>query len=46
MTYYIKAFTLLAKGARYSQQGFWPTAKLIAKRQCRLHWLRDSLIYR
>ena len=40
MTYYIKALTLVAKGGRYGSEGLLPTLSLIARRECRLHWLR------
>lgn len=40
MIYYLKAAALIAQGGRYGSQGLVGTIALVAKRQCRLHWLR------
>ena len=43
MTYTIKALALTILGARYGRSGLIGTLRMIALRQCRLHWLRSSL---
>jgi hypothetical protein len=43
MLYTIKALALAARGARYGSFGLIGTLRMIALRQCRLHWLRSSL---
>ena len=47
MTYYFKALALVIRGARYHRfagTSLSNTLWLIATRQCRLHWLRSSLV--
>lgn len=41
MKYYITALYLLTTQGGYTVLTKWQLLKLIAKRQCRLHWLRD-----
>jgi hypothetical protein len=43
MAYYLKAAALILKGARYGRSNLIGTIAIVAKRECRLHWLRDSL---
>jgi hypothetical protein len=43
MTYYLKALVLVARGGRYSKRGLAETLTLVARRECRLHWLRTSI---
>lgn len=43
MTYLIKALILTAQGARYGRRGLIGTLRIVAARECRLHWLRSSL---
>ena len=42
MTYYLKAAALILKGGRYQSRNpsLRETVLLVAKRECRLHWLR------
>lgn len=42
MTYYLKALVLVSKGggSYRRDQGLVNTLKMIARRKCRLHWLR------
>ena len=43
MLYIIKALILTAQGARYGRRGLIGTLRIVAARECRLHWLRSSL---
>jgi hypothetical protein len=44
MIYYIKALILVVRGARYHRYASLSlTLRVIATRNCRLHWLRASL---
>lgn len=44
MTYFLKAFALVAIGGRNGSLGFFATLGTVAARNCRLHWLRSSLV--
>jgi hypothetical protein len=43
MLYTIKALILIGRGARYGRRGLIGTLRIVAARECRLHWLRSSL---
>ena len=43
MIYTIKALILIGQGARYGRSGLIGTLRVVALRQCRLHWLRSSI---
>lgn len=43
ISYYLKASVLIAKGGRYGRQGLLTTVAMVARGECRLHWLRSSL---